>query len=443
MSQLMTFMREHPVVPIILLAVAIVTVLFSVLAFLMIRAGVSLKPLAFVGIYLAIVGGPQVAFHLSQSFGWIPERDLTWVPASQRAPVSEYAENEAALATSGGLFTDPEAVFGPGIDTDLLSDMLRLGPDGPFGRAEVAQMAIIPPGATSVVARYADQAAARAAAERYLLTAFGTLPPAGTDGAVTATRPVGDVAKVLVAGRTLVVMTGPDESDVAARLRASRILAPATAAVAPSPGDDYWLYRPVVLVSLLLLLVCLAVVWFFKGSAWAAMIPARADTMPASADELRQRLLAINELDAPFVVEEEPGSGRLVVTWRFADAKWVDLARARGMRRTHRILLEVDENRHVVRPTEQQSSIDWSAGRGGASFQWRTTMGIVFLQLEHQRVFGLQLDERGRFVPQLSYAYTFNLQEMKAPFITAVTEAGWNWRPTAWHGPAWLRWLTN
>ena len=79
--------------------------------------------------------------------------------------------------------------------------------------------------------------------------------------------------------------------------------------------------------------------------------------------------------------------------------------------------------------------------RGGV--QWPTGMGITFFQVEHQRVFGLQLDAQGRFLPQLTYAYTFNLQEMRAPFIAARTQAGWDWRPTAWHGPTWLRWLTN
>lgn len=58
-------------------------------------------------------------------------------------------------------------------------------------------------------------------------------------------------------------------------------------------------------------------------------------------------------------------------------------------------------------------------------------------------VFGLQLDEQGRFKPELSYAYTFNLQEMKSPLVEAVTRAGWDWRPTTWQGPTWLRWLTE
>ena len=55
----------------------------------------------------------------------------------------------------------------------------------------------------------------------------------------------------------------------------------------------------------------------------------------------------------------------------------------------------------------------------------------------------LHLDEQNRSKPELSYAYTFNLQEMKAPLIEAITRAGWTRRPTIWQGPAWLRWLTE
>ena len=273
--------------------VAITTLVLGAGAFLMERAGVSLRPVFFMIVFLGIVAGPQIAFHLAQAFGVIPERDLTWTLAG---PVS------------------PEA-------------------------------------------------------------------------------------------------------------------------------SNFWLYRPPVLIALIAILVAIATVWAFRGSAWAATIPARPG-VAAPARDLRERVLTVNSIDAPFTVTERD-DGRIAVTWRFADAKWVDHARAHGMRRTHRILLELDEPSRTVYPTEQQSRLDWSAGAQGGSLRWATEMGIVFFQHEHQRVFGLQVDERGRLVPKLSYSYTFNLQEMKAPLISAVTESGWRWRPTLWHGPQWLRWLTH
>jgi hypothetical protein len=444
---MLAFLRANPVVGIMLAGLAIVTLVFGVLAILMARAGVSLRPLVFLAVFMGIVAGPQVAFHLSQAYGLIPRRDLTWTFGKDR-PLAGYVEQERVLAAQDGRFADPDAVFGRGFDRDLVTDLRGAGGDSPFGGAEVAQMAIIPPSGSAIVARYADASSASSASARYMTMAFGAPTATGRDGAHTFTRPQGDVAKVLVAGRTLVVLTGPDEPALAARLRSSRIVAPASSAtfvpVGPISPDakDFWLYRPAVLIGGVLLLVIIASVYFFRGAAWAGTIPAREGVAPRPLQDVRQRLLSVNSVEAPFTVVEQ-GDGRIAVTWRFADAKWVDLARAHGMRNTHRILLELDERSKTVYPTEQYSRLDWSAGANGGSMRWSSAKGIVFFQLEHQRVFGLQLDERGRFVPKLSYSYTFDLQEMKAPFIEAVTEAGWQWRPTLWQGPQWMRWLTH
>ncbi len=437
----MSILRANPALMISLVALAIVTLVFIVLAVLMTRAGASLRPLVFLAVFFGIIGGPQLLFHLAQGFGWIPKRALTWTAGGQGG--QGYREVEAALAVTGSTFADPETVFGPGADPNLITDLTRLGLDGPYGDAQVAQMAVMAHAGTAVVARYHNPGVARAALERYLQSAVGKVPAPGRDGAIVTSRPVGDVVLALTAGRTLLVLTGPDERTVRAALAASQIVTPATARADADSGSTFWLYRPAVLVALLLSLVVIATIWFFKGASWAASLPPVAGVTPASGQELRHRLLAINQLDVPYAVHEESPGGRIVVTWRFADARWVDLARAGGMRATHRILLDLDESRRIARPTEQISRLDWSAGADGAGVTWRTAAGIVFFQYQHQRVFGLQLDEQGRFTPRLSYAYTFNLQEMKAPLISAVTGGGWGWRPTAWHGPSWLRWLTE
>ena len=425
----------------------IATLVLGIIGVYMARGGMSLRPIVFMAVFLGIVVGPQLAFHLAQALGVIPKRELAWTFGKDR-PHAGWVEQESALGVTNGRFADPDAVFGPNADRDLITDLRRAGADSPFGGAEVANMAIIPPTSSAIVARYANAATAQRAASQYLTMAAGLVPPPGPDGTQTVTRPQGDVAKVLVAGRTLVVLTGPDDASLVKRLRSSRIVSPAPQQtfVATDPGSpearDFWLYRPAVLMTLIVLLVIVASLWFFRGAAWAGTVPAREGVVRQSAQDLRQRLLAVTSLDAPFTVTEQ-SDGRIAVTWRFADAKWVDLARAHGMRRTHRILLELDERSRTVYPTEQQSRLDWSAGANGGGVQWSTTTGIVFFQVEHQRVFGLQLDDRGRFVPSLSYQYTFNLQEMKAPLISAVTSAGWQWRPTLWQGPTWMRWLTH
>jgi hypothetical protein len=443
-STTLAFLRANPAVAAVLAGLAIVIVVFGVIAVLMTRAGVSLRPLAFMAGFLAIVVGPQVAFHVARALGVIPKKDLTWTFGKDRVP-GGYAEQESALAAADGRFTDPITVFGAGIDPDLVTDLRRAGSDSPFGDADVAQMAVIPPTSSTIVARYRDNAAARSAQERFMTLAVGTPPPPGSDGAHTFIRPQGDVMKVLTAGRTLIALSGPDESAVAARLRDSRIITRrASGLLTPldPSASDFWLYRPPVLASIVVVLLIVATLYFFKASAWAATIPPRGGLFPQPLSEVRDRLLAVNSIDAPFTVAEHD-DGKIAVTWRFADAKWVDLARAHGMRNTHRILLELDDASKTVYPTEQYTRMDWSAGADGGTFRWATGMGITFFQVEHQRVFGLQIDERGRFTPRMSYSYTFDLQEMKAPLISAVTNAGWRWRPTIWQGPKSLRWLTH
>jgi hypothetical protein len=185
------------------------------------------------------------------------------------------------------------------------------------------------------------------------------------------------------------------------------------------------------------------VLYFFKGAAWAGTYRPQTLAPQASMKELGARLESINALDVPFRVEHGTEPNEFFATWRYAEAKWVDLARARGIKRMFRIRLFLDERTSTVRTTDYVTHFDGSAGRGGLGFEWHSSLGIVFFQSEHARVLGLQLDEQGRFKPELSYSYTFNLNEMKSPLLEVVTRAGWTWRPTVWRGPIWLRWLTE
>jgi hypothetical protein len=167
----------------------------------------------------------------------------------------------------------------------------------------------------------------------------------------------------------------------------------------------------------------------------ATRISPRPSTQVAFGATLRERLLAVNLLDVPFLVETNPSTNQLIASWRYVDAKWIDHARAHGMRCLHRIVLDLDEAQKKVRATDFATSYDWSAGAVSAMLNWKFVTGVVFFQYEQQRVFGLQLDEHGRFKPPISYAYTFNLAEMKAPLIAAVTRSGWTWQLVAWQSP--------
>jgi hypothetical protein len=259
----------------------------------------------------------------------------------------------------------------------------------------------------------------------------------------TVQRPVGDGVVGVAAGRTVLFASGASTEEAMARLDATGAFVANDASSTVSPeARSFWLYQPIVLGAIVLLITVAAVGWFFRGTSWAATTEPKPDIAAASESELRRRLLAVNGVEVPYKVTEGD-RGRIAISYRFGDARWVDLARAHGLSRTHRILLEFDESNHTVRPTEQFSRLDWSAGANGGSVQWSTATGIVFFQKEYTKVYGLQITREGKITPQLSYEYDFDLQEMKAPFIQAVTGAGWRWRPVIWHAPAALRWLTG
>jgi len=92
--------------------------------------------------------------------------------------------------------------------------------------------------------------------------------------------------------------------------------------------------------------------YFLKGIAWATRTDAKPISQPLSAVDLRDRLIAINSLDVPFRIEPGRTDKELVAIWRYADAKWIDHARAHGMRRLHRVVLELDQPRRKARATD-------------------------------------------------------------------------------------------
>ena len=100
------------------------------------------------------------------------------------------------------------------------------------------------------------------------------------------------------------------------------------------------------------------------------------------------------------------------------------LAGAHRLRLTHRLLLRLDEAARRVRVTEQFFAFDASVGARGAALRWHTGMGRVFSQVERQRVFGLQFGPDGQPTGDLTCAWRFDLNELKSPFIDAVTGAG-------------------
>lgn len=167
---------------------------------------------------------------------------------------------------------------------------------------------------------------------------------------------------------------------------------------------------------------------FGRVASWAGQVPAVAGVQPVPAETLMQHMLGINEQDVPYKISRGSHHNEIVVDWRYADAKWFDLMRVHGMNKGYRLVLRFDEGAHNVRAQDRYASFDWSTGPNFASLKWSISLGITFYEYRHERVFGLQFKD-GKPTFDLSYAYTFDLNELKQPMIEIVRHAGWNFRP--------------
>ncbi|MBK8036981.1 MAG: hypothetical protein IPK22_07565 [Verrucomicrobiaceae bacterium] len=434
LSQMLAALRANDGLMVgIVLCVALPLVLGFV-GLIMRAAGVSLRPILFMAVLMLPMALVFLIGQLVQA----------------RVPVAE-TQKSPGLELRDGRLADREELFGADVDPKLIREA-RSSLPGILDEAEAAEAAVTLSGETMLVAQFPDDAAAKRAAAAY----HRGFQLHGTSGDEThgwrAKRGLqGDFIEMLRTGRVLLVWTGLTREACSARRAATRLDLHFPAITPPPPAPLLPALQPLAAVFAPLpaklagsvLMLVFYVGWFFKGAAWAASAPPAAGTVPVSRQELVSRLMAVNDLDVPFTITNGERPGQFIADWRYADAKWVDHARAHGLRRSFRLRLSLDEPGRVVRITDYSSTCDWSAGPRGASLDWKASTGIVFFQVERQSVFGLQLDEHGRFKPELAYTYTFNLDEMKSPLREAVTRSGWTWRPTVWQGPSWLRWLTE
>lgn len=405
---------------IVALALCILPALvLTLIASIMCRAGASLRPILF-------IGGLMLPIVLTFLIGQL-------VLAREPAP----RQPAASLAVRDGQFVDREKFFGPGIAAQLIREA-KSGLPGILDEAEVAEAGVSMSGETVLIAQFPGEEEAKRAAAAYH-RGFQLHNTSGDEEhGWRATRMQGDSIEMLRNGRQLFVWSGLTREAAAARRAASYLathfpsLTPAPRAPlfpALQPLGEFFAPLSTKLIGLVLLAIIYSL-WFFKGASWAGSAPAVAGVPIVPANELVARLMAINELDVPFTITKGESANELIADWRYANAKWLDLAQAHGMKRTFRIRLTLDEATHTVRATDYTAAFDWSAGRGGANIQWQAARGIVFFQKEQQRFFGLQLDDQGRCNPELSYSYKFDLNEMKSPIHATVTKSGWIWHPT-------------
>ncbi|EIC20430.1 hypothetical protein Thi970DRAFT_04065 [Thiorhodovibrio frisius] len=178
----------------------------------------------------------------------------------------------------------------------------------------------------------------------------------------------------------------------------------------------------------------LLVLLWLRMASWAAGIDRASGIQPLPVESLRARLLAINETDAPFMLQPGKQQNELIAEWKYADAKWVGIMAAGGLKSVARIKLRLDGKSCKVRSQDTLCRLRWTGAAGsGSTASARLSAswfrGIAFAQYDTGFIGGLILTNDAQPTVSAAYHWKFNIQEMKQPLVAIITQAGWDWKP--------------
>jgi hypothetical protein len=150
---------------------------------------------------------------------------------------------------------------------------------------------------------------------------------------------------------------------------------------------------------------------------------------PVPPEELRRRLLALNNAEVPFTLDPGGGGkdGDVVAQWKIVDANWYEIFAKAGLKKTHKIYLTLDVRDGDARVLEESWDVEWRAGLPELSISAEAFRGRTI----GAKSFGTAYAFKG--VNPLDYGkvyeYRFDVAEMKDPIAEVVTGAGWTYRP--------------
>ena len=145
------------------------------------------------------------------------------------------------------------------------------------------------------------------------------------------------------------------------------------------------------------------------------------------AEEVRQRLLALNRETAPYQIRDGSAEGvDLIAEWKIVDAKWYEIFAKANLTKVFRIYMKFDEDRHEVRAKDEEYTVEWRAGVPSLSVSANKFSGQK-TSIE----FGTAYAFTEELKPGQVYNYRFNTNEIKKPIQEAVTACGWAYKGIA------------
>jgi hypothetical protein len=145
------------------------------------------------------------------------------------------------------------------------------------------------------------------------------------------------------------------------------------------------------------------------------------------AEEVRQRLLALNRETAPYQIRDGSAEGvDLIAEWKIVDAKWYEIFAKANLTKIFRIYMKFDESKHEVRAKDEEYTVEWRAGVPSLSLS-----ASKFSGQKTSIEFGTAYAFTEELKPGQVYNYRFNTNEIKKPIQEAVTACGWTYKGVA------------
>lgn len=155
---------------------------------------------------------------------------------------------------------------------------------------------------------------------------------------------------------------------------------------------------------------CAKHIFYFKGTG-----------ATVSEDDLRKEILSINYHDLPVVVKEK--GKKLIVTWKYLDAKWWEIMSKQGVQEAFSVTLRFDGRHRRVTMLDTATSVTWGAGVQDAHVGFSLFRGI-YLKYEIGKAWGI----RENFTVGKIYNYRFDSREIHNPIMNTILRSGWDVR---------------
>jgi hypothetical protein len=151
------------------------------------------------------------------------------------------------------------------------------------------------------------------------------------------------------------------------------------------------------------------------------------NTPALSAEEVRQRLLALNRETAPYqIIDGASQNVDLIAEWKILDAKWYELFAKANTTKVFRIYMKLDPAKNQVRGKDEEFTVSWKAGIPSLS------MAVSKFQGQMTSVeFGAAYAFTEELKPGVVYNYRFNTNEIKKPIQEVVATCGWDYKGVA------------